>query len=65
MRHSPPMTPERAAIIKYLVNHAGLLQHQAAAKVDVNQGRVSEVIRGKRFADIPPAKPSDLPPGMI
>jgi len=47
-RQSPPMTPWRAAIAKFLVLKLGMYQHQAAAVLGVNQGRISEVITGKR-----------------
>jgi predicted XRE-type DNA-binding protein len=30
------------------------LQHEIAAKLSINQGRVSEVLAGKRFPDAPP-----------
>jgi hypothetical protein len=52
-KNSPPMTPELADQIKQLVLIQGLFQHQAAAIVGVNQGRVSEVINGKW----PPRRP--------
>ena len=54
-RRSPRLTREMAATIKWLVAKEGLLQHQAAARFGINQGRVSEVMRGKRFPGIPPA----------
>ena len=49
------MCPPMAAQIKKLHLLGGLHQHEIAALVGVNQGRVSEVLTGKRFADIPPA----------
>jgi len=49
------MTPLRAAQAKYLVEKLGLFQHQAAAILDVNQGRISEVITGKRFQGVKPS----------
>jgi predicted XRE-type DNA-binding protein len=51
---TPSMTAELAAHAKYLVQEAGLLQHQAAAVLGVNQGRISEVMTGKSWPDIPP-----------
>ncbi|WP_041535779.1 hypothetical protein [Parvibaculum lavamentivorans] len=54
-RHSPPLTREMAATIKWLVTEEGFMQHQAAARFGINQGRVSEVMTGKRFPGIPPA----------
>lgn len=53
-KHSNPVTAEMAAKIKYLVGVIGLFQHQAAAILGINQGRVSEVMNGKRHGDIPP-----------
>jgi len=35
------------------------MQHEIAAKLGINQGRVSEVLNGKRFGDVPPAR--DMP----
>ncbi len=51
-RASPPMTPWRAALAKFLVIKLGLYQHQAAAILGVNQGRISEVITGKRHKGV-------------
>jgi predicted XRE-type DNA-binding protein len=52
MKPTPPMTAELAAKILTLVNGRKLKQHQAAALLGVNQGRVSEVITAKRFAGV-------------
>lgn len=49
------LTPEIAAEIKKLASGTDLYQHEIAALVKVNQGRVSEVLSGKRFQEIPPA----------
>jgi predicted XRE-type DNA-binding protein len=49
------MTAVLAAEIKKLAATKTLKQHQIAAVLGINQGRVSEVLRGKRFADVPPA----------
>jgi len=54
------MTPELASKAITLVKTFGLLQHQAAAVLGVNQGRISEVMTGKRFAGVPPADPGQL-----
>ncbi len=59
-RCSPPMTKKMAATAKYLVEKLGLAQHQVAALLGVNQGRISEVITGKRFADVEPANQLSL-----
>jgi predicted XRE-type DNA-binding protein len=53
---SPPISPEMAAHIRFLVKVRGLYQHQAAALVGVNQGRVSEVVRGYRHPGVGPAQ---------
>lgn len=55
-KSSPPISPELAGHIRYLVVHQGLYQHQAAALCGVNQGRVSEVMRGYRHPTVPPAQ---------
>lgn len=46
------MTRELAALIKKLAATTDLYQHEIAATLGVNQGRVSEVLNGKRFADV-------------
>ncbi len=53
---SPTISPAMAAHIRFLVKIRGLYQHQAAALCGVNQGRVSEVIRGYRHPGVPPAQ---------
>ena len=55
---SQKITRELAAHIRWLVNEQGLYQHQAAAAVNVNPGRVNEIIKGKRFPDEPSAQGS-------
>ncbi len=59
---SPPMTAEMAAYAKHLVSVCGFAQHHAAAILGVNQGRISEVMTGKRFADV---TPSPIPPRTL
>ena len=54
------MTPLKAAIAKVLVKRLGLYQHQAAAYLGVNQGRVSEVITGKKHKYVKPARQLSL-----
>ena len=49
------LTPEIAAKIKKLAASTNLYQHEIAALVKLNQGRVSEVLSGKRFRKVPPA----------
>lgn len=58
---SPPINAEIAAKIKYLKQAMGLYQHQIAAVLGVNQGRVSEVLTGKRFPKVPPSDQLSLP----
>ena len=48
------MTPELAAQIKAMLAK-GLQQHQVAAVLKINQGRISEVKTGKIFPKTPPA----------
>lgn len=48
------LTSIEAAKIKYLAATTQLYQHQIAAKIGLNQGRVSEVLSGKRFANVTP-----------
>lgn len=54
---SPTVTADMAAEIKRLKS-TGLYHHQIAALLEINQGRVSEVMTGKRFPEIPPAQRS-------
>ena len=49
------MSVELAALIKKLAATTDLFQHEIAAELGVNQGRVSEVLTGKRYADVQPA----------
>lgn len=51
---STQITPEMAAIIKARLL-VGDLQHDIAADLRINQGRISEINTGKRFANVPPA----------
>lgn len=48
------LTPEQVSIIKARIAN-GDYQHRIAADFDLNQGRVSEIATGKRFAEISPA----------
>jgi hypothetical protein len=58
-RRSPSLTPELAARIKRLAIDTNLMQHEIAALLKLNQGRVSEVLTGKRFGTVPPASNSN------
>jgi len=51
------LTPKLAAFIKWYAANTNLLQHEIAARLDINQGRVSEVLSGKRYQGIRPAQP--------
>ncbi len=53
-RPSRRLTPHDAAIIKMRIRK-GELFSRIAADFDVNQGRISEINTGKRFAEVPPA----------
>ncbi|WP_298196606.1 hypothetical protein [Novosphingobium sp.] len=53
---SPPITPEMAAHIRFLVQVKKLYQHQVAALLGLNQGRISEVMNGRHFPSVPPAQ---------
>ena len=55
---SLPVTPQMAAEIRFLRQQKGLYNHQIAALFGINQGRVSEVLTGKRFPEVPPAQGS-------
>lgn len=50
------ITPEIAAEIKRL-SMLGLYQHDIAAKIGCNQGRISEVLTGKTYPQDPESSP--------
>jgi hypothetical protein len=52
-KRSPRLTQSMADHIRQL-RRTGMMQHDIAAHVGVNQGRISEVLTGKRF---PPQTP--------
>lgn len=56
---TPPMSAELASKALALVR-LGYHQHQAAALLGVNQGRISEVVNGKLFPSARPCDPSQL-----
>jgi predicted XRE-type DNA-binding protein len=60
-KRSPHITAELAAIIKHALLR-GLFQHQIAAILGINQGRVSEIKTGKFFPQVNPA--ANLPPAF-
>ena len=52
---SPKVTAEIAGEIKRLWKQTTLNQAQIAAKLGtLNQGRVSEIINGQKFSEVPP-----------
>jgi len=58
-RRSPQLTAAMAAKIKLMASmHPDLAQHQIAAELDINQGRVSEVLTGKQFPEVQPSAQS-------
>lgn len=54
-RVSSPLTAKIAAEIKRLARDTDLAQHEIAARLQLNQGRVSEVLTGKKFPEIRPS----------
>jgi len=58
-KDTPTMTAELASKAKTLIQ-LGLKQHQAAAVLGVNQGRISEVMTGKRFIGVTPCSTDQL-----
>jgi predicted XRE-type DNA-binding protein len=50
----PRLTADVAARIKHLWATTDLKQHEIAARFGLNQGRVSEVLSGKRFPHVSP-----------
>jgi len=48
------LTWQQVSVIKARLVR-GDYQHRIAADHDLNQGRISEINTGQRFADIPPA----------
>lgn len=49
------LTAELAAYIKWLLQTKTMFQHEIAALVGINQGRISEIKNGKRFPNVPPS----------
>jgi transcriptional regulator with XRE-family HTH domain len=48
------MTQELADEIRRIKREEGLFNHEIAARLGVNQGRISEVLTGKRFPERKP-----------
>lgn len=55
------ITYETACNIKYLYNVKKMYQHHIAALYGINQGRISEIMNGKRFPGAP--TPTEPVPG--
>ena len=60
MRRTPStrMTQALADEIRRLKKDEGLFNHQIAALLNLNQGRISEVLTGKRFPEHKPIQRS-------
>lgn len=57
----PHFGPREAALAKRLrIEYPQLYQHEIAALLRTNQGRISETFSGKRWTKVPPADPSDI-----
>lgn len=54
-RVSNPLTARLAAEIKRLARDTDLAQHEIAARLKLNQGRISEVLTGKKFSEVHPS----------
>lgn len=55
------MTAEVAAWIKAIRrDHPDMFQHEIAFMVGRNQGRINEVLTGKRYAEVAPSYPAVL-----
>jgi predicted XRE-type DNA-binding protein len=54
-RVSISLSADLAAEIKRLARDTDLAQHEIAAQLHLNQGRVSEVLTGKRFPEVRPS----------
>lgn len=59
IKPTPPMSAALAAKALTLVR-MGLKQHQVAAVLGLNQGRISEVVNGKRYPGAKPCPPDQL-----
>lgn len=58
-RPSTPMSQAIADQIRRLKREEGLYNHEIAARLNINQGRVSEVLSGKSYPELKP-KQRDL-----
>ena len=58
----PELTPEMIPVLK-LARNQKYNYARIASYCQINQGRIADVMKGRRFPDIPPAKslPADFP----
>ena len=58
---SPKLTSETAGKIKWLWENTRMNQAQISASLGaINQGRVSEVVTGARYAEVPPLECAEV-----
>lgn len=60
MRYTPPMTPELEAKAKTLLQMGYHQHHIGMLLGGLNQGRISEVKNGHKYASVPPVPPDEL-----
>ena len=60
-KYQPRLDAADAALVKGMIAR-GDLQSDIAAYFRTNPGRISEINTGRKYAHIPPAPPSTLPP---
>jgi hypothetical protein len=60
--HDRKVTPDMVPVIK-LARHLDYNYARIAAYFEINQGRIADVMKGRKFPDIPPAThlPADFP----
>jgi hypothetical protein len=58
------LTTEQASVAKGLLAR-GEKQHDVAGYFGVNAGRIAEIAKGYKFADVKPAAKSDLPSSSL
>lgn len=58
-----PLTPDMVPVIK-LARHQKYNYARIASYFQINQGRIADVMKGRRFPEIPAAStlPADFPP---
>lgn len=60
--HDRKVTPDMVPVIK-LARHLKYNYARIASYFQINQGRIADVMKGRRFPNIPPAQtlPADFP----